>query len=263
MVPGNDGGANPWTQSSDSGWMNGIDVYYVISQTTVYTASSSYQNNSATVTVSITETWIEDRSGNRIANGEQSVSASLSNVKGYTDLQQTQIRTIAEATARAALNIGIDVGRFLGIVQGESEFGMVKTGEGAVKNALSNPSQLSSAGKGKPSRAQAAAWGSPEYAAVLQYNLEQSIIQVYQPLAKKGGSVWQLLYDWNGNTKVEKNGLQQRENFANRVTPIINGIQANKSVGPSQRAGYFEQFGRPASMPSAGVRPCITIFTCY
>lgn len=184
---------------------------------------------------------------------------SLSNVRGYTELEQTQIKTIAQATAQAALNIGIDVGNFLGIVQGESEFGMVKTGEGPKKNALSNPSQYSGG------RAQIAAWDSPEYSAVLQYNLEQSIINVYQPFWKSSkGNLWNFLYRWNGNTKIEKNGLQQRVNFANRVQSIINGIQSTVKRGLPTRTGYFfELFGRPSSVPSSGVRPCSSIFICY
>lgn len=137
---------------------------------------------------------------------------SLSNVRGYNDLQQTQIKIIAQATAQAALKMGIDVGNFLGIVQGESEFGMVNTGEGPRKNALSNPSQYSGG------RAKIAEWGTPEYSAVLRYSLEQSIINVYKPFWKiTSGNLWNFLYRWNGNTTIQINGRQQRESFANRV----------------------------------------------
>ncbi|HMM78707.1 MAG TPA: RHS repeat-associated core domain-containing protein [Pyrinomonadaceae bacterium] len=235
------------------------ETYYVVTQTTTYTATSHVGNNSATITVTVTETWLEDIRGNQVFYDPAGrvVSAALSNVVGYSALQQSQIKTIAVAAANAALNIGIDVGRFLGIVQGESEFGMVKTGEGPRKNAVSNPSQYSSG------RAQIAAWGSAEYAAVLQYNLEQSVINVYQWAERgSGNNLWNLLYRWNGNTDIEKNGKEQRVNFANRVSGIINGIQRTTKVGPRERTGYFESFGRPTSIPSSGVNRCITLFTC-
>lgn len=238
--------------------MIGIDIYYVYTQTSTYTASSSYKNNHADITVTVTKTWIEDRGGNRIAEGEPNVAAVLSNVTGYGVVEQAQIKTIAEAAARAALNIGIDVGDFLGVIQGETEFGMhPNSPPGTKKYSVSNPSQYSSG------RAQTALWSSPEYDSVLQYNLEQSIINVYQPFWKSsGGNLWDTLYNWNGNTSIEKNGLQQRENFANRVSTIIRGIRGNAAVGLPTRAGYFWSFGTPSWIPQGGYTRC-TIFTPY
>ena len=254
--PRNQGGgcSAEFSNCSDGG---SFGLYYITSRTTTYTATSNQGSNSATITVTVTELWVEDSKGNAsLYDPKNEVAATLSNVRGYSSLEQEQIKTIAEAATRAAIDAGIDVGRFLGLVQGESEFGMVKTGEGAIKNGLSNPTQLSGG------RAKTAAWGSPGYAAALKYNLEQSIKQVYNwAEGKSGGNLQNFLYYWNGNRKIERNGQEQRVNFANRVLPIINGIKATMTVSAPQRRGYFESLGSPGSVPTAGVRPC-NIFIC-
>ena len=226
-------------------------IYFIMQQVTNYYTASTYLAGTANITVATTQTWLSDVSGNAVTQRTGSASTTITSSSGYNATQLEQIKTIATATANAAMNIGIDVATFLGIVRAESEFGMVRTGEGPRKNALSNPSQYSGG------RAKIAGPGSPEYATALQYNLEQSIIHVYNWAEKKsGGNLWQLLYLWNGNSTIEKNGREQRVNFADKTSGYVNGIKGSMSVGPATRTGYFDSLFSPSGIPSRGVVPC-------
>lgn len=241
--------------------MIGIDIYYITETMHNYQATASRDNMTATFTVTVTETSVTDGYGNSVENGEirSSRSVSISKYKGnFSSESKSQIETIAIASVKAALAKGVEVGVWLGIVQGESEFGQAKASDS--KDPVSNPSQFSGR------RAQKAAWKTDGYAAALKYNLETSIDEVFfyaKELATKnsmGHSVlWATLYHYNGSTKI-RNGIEERVAYANRVEPIINGIRASASTN-TFRTGWFFFTGVPKSlpifiMPCPPTRPC-------
>ena len=245
-----------------------FDIYYLVTTTTSYTVSASRENRSGTFVVTVTEQSVQDRFGNTVENGEIRTRNSVSTTQpigNLTELENQQVTLVAKTAAEIALKKGVDVGEFLGFVQGETEFGIARSSEPGVarKAPVVNPSQLSGG------RARAADWGSPGYQSALEYNLEESIDQVYfwaqgQARNRGGGpsSLWWRLYYWNGSTKIWPGQTQQeRVRFANRVEPIINGIQSSRTVS-SKRTGYFFSPRTPTVIPLGQVRPCSQLGIC-
>lgn len=144
-------------------------------------------------------------------------------------------------------------------MQGDSEFGIAKqTDSSPKKDPAVNPSQFSGG------RARSADWGSSSYQTALEYNLAGSIDQVFfwaQEIGRKrdgiGGksSIWWMLFYWNGSTRMQKNGIEERVNFANRVETIIGNINGTRHQ-ESRRTGWFESRGIPNVTPLY-INPCV------
>lgn len=201
--------------------------------------------------------WSGKRIGNY--NPKPTIRASLSEVIGFSKTQQSQIKNIAETGVRAALDLDIPVFAFLAILQQESHFGMYKSSEGPRKNSTSNPSQFSS-GRARVSTTAA------DYQFVLQYNIEQSIIQVYRwaermAAREKGNKLWWTFYYWNGNTNIGKNGKEQRVNFADATLAYARSIKSSMRVERSKFS--FWSFGILNAPPvRSGLKECKLFLPC-